>query len=158
MKIRRILSLLFCVMILASAISCSQTEEKFDLDYNSLSDGSDVYAIKHDGSVWLVDAGEYGDFCVETDFMSLGIQNPKSLKGVAATAELGDNSELEVSLVYANGEMRAVSSTSPGLQVLRTAVRTRRSDFAKVRLSGHGKVDMFGLSISFAYEDTAGGM
>ncbi|MBQ2733128.1 MAG: hypothetical protein IJF74_03140 [Clostridia bacterium] len=123
-----------------------------------LSDGSDVYAIKHDGSVWLVDAGEYGDFCVETDFMSLGIQNPKSLKGVAATAELGDNSELEVSLVYANGEMRAVSSTSPGLQVLRTAVRTRRSDFAKVRLSGHGKVDMFGLSISFAYEDTAGGM
>ncbi len=120
--------------------------------------GNEVYALKKDGSVWLVDGGEYGEFCVETDFMSLGIQNPKSLKGVAATAELGENSSLEVSLVYANGELRAVSSTSPGLQVLRTAVRTRRSDFAKVRLSGRGKVDMFGLSVSFAYEDTAGGM
>ncbi len=42
MKIHRILSLLFCVMILASAISCSQTEENFDLDYNSLSDGNKV--------------------------------------------------------------------------------------------------------------------
>ncbi len=120
--------------------------------------GKNVYAIKNDGSVWLIDEGEYGEFCVETDYMSLGIQNPKSLKGVAATAELGDGSELTVSLVYANGELRAVSSTSPGLQVLRTAVRTRRSDFAKVRLSGRGKVDMFGLSVSFAYEDTAGGM
>ena len=122
------------------------------------SDVNAVYAIKKDGSVWQLDGGEYGEFCVETDYMSLGIQNPKSLKGVAATAELGENSELTVSLVYGNGELRAVSSTSPGLQVLRTAVRTRRSDFAKVRLSGRGKVDMFGLSVSFAYEDTAGGM
>lgn len=122
------------------------------------SNGNSVYAVKNDGSVWLIDGGEYGEFCVETDFMSLGIQNPKSLKGVAATAELGEDSSLEVSLVYANGEMRAVRSTSPGLQVLRTAVRTRRSDFAKVRLSGKGKVDMFGISVSFAYEETAGGM
>ncbi len=108
--------------------------------------------------MWLVDKGEYGEFSLETDFMSLGIQNPKSLKGVAATAELGDNSSLTVSIVYENGELRAVSSTSPGIQVLRTAVRTRRSDFAKIRLTGYGKVDMFGLSVSFAYEDTAGGM
>ncbi|MBQ1933656.1 MAG: hypothetical protein II370_01515 [Clostridia bacterium] len=120
--------------------------------------GRDVYAIKNDGSVWLVDRGEYGEFCVETDFMSLGIQNPKSLKGVAATAELGEDSELTVSILYENGELRAVSSTSPGIQVLRTAVRTRRGDFAKIRLSGHGRVDMFGISVSFAYEDTAGGM
>ena len=120
--------------------------------------GRDVYAIKNDGSVWVVDGGEYGEFCVETDYMSLGIQNPKNLKGVAATAELGEDSELTVSLVYGNGELRAVSSTSPGIQVLRTAVRTRRSDFAKVRLSGKGRVDMYGLSVSFAYEDTAGGM
>lgn len=120
-------------------------------------DGKRVYAVKNDGTVLLMDGGEYGSFCVETDFMSLGVYNPKMLKGIAATAELGEGSALHVSLVYSNGELRAVSSTSPGLQVLRTAVRARRSDFAKIRLEGYGKVDMFGLSLSFAYGDTPGG-
>ncbi len=121
-------------------------------------DGTRVYAVKNDGSVWLMDGGEYGEFSVETDFMSLGIHNPKMLKGVAATAELGEDSGLSVSLVYRNGEMRAVSSTSPGLQVLRTAIRAKRDDFAKIRLHGHGRVDMFGISLSFAFEDVAGGV
>jgi len=120
--------------------------------------GKKVYALKTDGSLWLMDNGEHGDFCVETDFMSLGVHNPKMLKGIAATAEIGENGSLSVSLVYRNGEMRAVSSTSPGLQVLRTAIKAKRDDFAKIRLWGHGKVDMFGISLSFAFEDVAGGV
>ncbi|MBR6742553.1 MAG: hypothetical protein IKM09_03815 [Clostridia bacterium] len=123
-----------------------------------ISNGKRVFAIKRDMSLTELDVGEYGEFCAETDFMSLGVQNPKMLKGIAATAELGENSELSVAVVYNGGEARAVHSASEGLQVIRSAIKVSRDDFAKIRLYGRGKVDIFGISLSFAYEDTAGGM
>lgn len=123
-----------------------------------VSNGKRVFALKNDMTLTELDAGDYGEFCAETDFMSLGVQNPKMLKGIAATAEIGENSELSVSVVYTGGETRAVRSASEGLQVLRSAIKVSRDDFAKIRLYGRGKVDIFGLSLSFAYEDSTGGM
>ena len=120
-------------------------------------DGESVYAFCKDGRVLKLDEGDYGSFSLTSDSMTLGVVNPNKLTGIAVTAQLGEGAALEIEALIGDQSVTVASSCSPGLQVIRSALNVTRSDFAGFRFSGYGKVDLFGLSISYAKTEHAGG-
>lgn len=120
-------------------------------------DGESVFAFLGSGRVVKLDAGEYETFSLSSDSMSLGVENPKKLKGIAVTAELGEDSSLEIEVETGGQRKTVASASSPGLQVIRSALNLLRSDFVSFRFTGSGKVDLFGVSVSYAKTEEPGG-
>ena len=106
---------------------------------------NETYAASSD-SVYNISRGEYGEWSVTTARLDEGIVDQKSAVDIFVYAELGEDSEMTVSVQTEEGfwrECRRVQYS--GLKAVRVPVRFTAGDYYNIKISGKGKAVIHGL-------------
>lgn len=112
-----------------------------------------AYALSEEGALWRLSGEQYGEYCFESAYLTLGFDTPWRIESVSVTAELGVGAHLTVSARTPGGEESRLGEfvgEGGGPRTFHcdsTAAAAPPDDCHSIVLSGDGDAVVLGLRV-----------